>query len=213
MRHTLPLALVAGFALVLGACGDDGPTEPDDDGPDISQGKAEQVANAVTIGTAQAFTVLFASAQDGTFSFDDTASCPEGGSAGASGEGTGDTSDQAGEFDWNAELSFTDCGVATNILDGQEGGSFFTLSTSSTISFTGNATLSSSSNDTNTVTWNNVGTVDWTEQGGPSETCEVDLTTTLESESLFDPDVVDVSLDGTACDRTIDQTFQITSGF
>lgn len=242
MRKTLALSLISAFALTFGACGDDGPT-----GPDISQQQAEEVAAAVSNGVFQGFGIVLGGGggaasgapeafrpwsdrtaptlANGSYTFDDGASCPQGGSLSVSGDGTVTTTQTQNatttEWDWNAEASYSSCGVA--IDDGQQPDAIsFVLDTSAPIQFTGNGSLTAGSaqldggdlvstvGTSGTFTWNYSGTIEWDEQGGPSATCGVDLTTTLSvtgNESFVE---LSGAVSGTACGHDVDRPFSAT---
>lgn len=218
---------LAGFVVFgLAACGDDGPT-----GPDVSQQQAEEVAAAVNSGVFQAFGIATGGSgsasrapsalaprsyempttiSDGSYTFDNSTSCPQGGSLSASGDGTINTSQTQNtttiEWDWNAQASYSNCGVET------DQGNIFVLNTSSPIQFTGNGTVTSdqAGGGTGSFTWNYSGTIDWDEQGGPSASCDVDLTTTLDLQSSQNTFELSGSVRGTTCGRDINRTFSTT---
>lgn len=236
MRKFLALSLMLAFALTLGAC-DDGPT-----GPDISQKQAEEVADAVTHGVFQGLGIALGEAggtasrapsvftprsyempntlADGSYTFDNSTSCPQGGSLHVIGDGTINTSQTQNtttiDWNWNAQASYSTCRV--DIRDGNDA-KVIGLTTSSPIQFTGSGSVTSGGSQltggssvstvgtSGTFTWNYSGTVDWNEQGGPSASCDIDLTATLNVTGNQNILEFSGSVQGTTCGHDVDQTF------
>lgn len=225
----VPRALVA-LLLVGGvvACSDD-PTGPDGDA-EISQQQAAEVATAVTAAVGQTFSAalgqggtaaripvgaglegaasLPAAADEFSWDFDTSESCPITGSVAVSGGGTvNTTSGETGSstsWDWQATADYDGCGVET-----EEG--TFTLSSTSPLQFGGNGQLSSEGESyQGSFNWDYTGGFSWTKQGGPSGECDVDLAASLSFEGGTGSSAWSGSVQGTVCGHSVDRDWSTT---
>lgn len=226
LRVLASVALASLMAVGLAACGDDEPAGPDGD---VSQAQAERVAVAVNAAAGQAFGAAAQQSGSGAllnvaptpaastgrtaraatldWTFDNSASCPVAGSASVAGEGTIETTDDASSVSWvwTSQVGYDGCGVET-----QDG--VFTLTTSSPLQFTGSGQLTAddAGGGTGSFDWSVSGTVQWDEQGGPSDTCDFDLSASLDVESTGSSASSTGSVSGSVCGHTVQKDWSGT---
>lgn len=230
--RTAARPLIAGLvAFGLAACGsDDGGTTTGPD--DISEQQAAEVATAVSTAVGHAFGAalgaggsasvapgaalaptslneLPVAAETTSWDFSNTASCPQGGSLSADGSGTITTTQSSGstsiQWDWSSDVSYSDCGVGTD-----EGA--YTLSTSSPLQFdgTGQVTSDGEGSGSGSFDWTYSGSFSWSEAGGPSGSCDMNLTTSLTFQSSGSTGTWTGSVSGSICGHSIDESWDTT---
>ncbi|MFW6010651.1 MAG: hypothetical protein ACOC9H_01915, partial [Gemmatimonadota bacterium] len=217
------LALTALAAFVLTSCGGDAPAGPEEE---ISAEQAERVALAVSEAAGQATGIALAEGQSAagslapspvlarsvqpktqqapgqfTWDFDSNADCPEGGTVGAAGSGSLESSDEGGtiSFDWTAGVSYDECGVET------DDGVFF-LSTASPFDLdgSGQAVNDGEGSLEGSFDWSYAGSVAWDELDGPSGTCSIDLTASLDFQGGASSATWGGTVAGTVCGQDVD---------
>lgn len=222
------LAVVAGFlASGLTACGDDDGLS----GPDgaVSQAQAAKVAVAVNTALGEAFgaaaqqggsavfeprSLVTAASSDASvrpamveWKLDHSTTCPQGGSVTMAGGGTIDTDEEAGSiaWSWTSDVGYDGCAVESD--DG-----LFTLTTASPVEFTGSGQFTSDGGQggSGSFAWDVTGTVQWDEEGGPSGTCDLDLSVSLEIDSSESSFSSTGSITGSICGHAVDDDWSGT---
>lgn len=226
--RVVSLALLAGLVAVgLTACGgDDGPSGPDGE---VSQAQAAKVAVAVNAALGQAFG---AAAQQGGYAafgprslapaayshasvrpatvewdVDHSTTCPQGGTVTMAGGGTIDTDEEAGSiaWSWTSDVGYDGC-----VVEADDG--LFTLTATPPLEFAGSGQFTSDGGQggSGSFAWDVAGTVQWDEQGGPSGTCELDLSASLEIDSSESSFSSTGSITGSICGHAVDDDWSGT---
>lgn len=234
LEHRLPtlrvvaLAFLAGLVTVgLAACGDDdGPSGPDGE---VDQAQAAKVAVAVNAALGEAFGA--AAQQGGSAAFgpgslataassdasvrpatlewdvDHSTTCPQGGTVTMAGGGTIDTDEEAGSIAWSwaSDVGYDGCAVESD-------DDLITLTTTLPLEFTGSGQFTSDGGQggSGSFAWDVAGTVQWDEQGGPSGTCDLDLSASLEIDSSESSFSSTGSITGSLCDHAVDDDWSGT---
>lgn len=221
------LTSLAAFGLV--ACGGDDPAGPEEE---VSAEQAERVALAVSEAAGRAAGIALAGGQSaagsatrplalersvaprtqqgpGEFSwdFDSSTGCPEGGTVGAAGSGSVESSGE-GEtvsFAWTAEVSYDACGVET------DDGTFF-LSTDSPVDLdgSGQAVNDGEGSLEGSFDWSYAGSVAWDELDGPAGTCTIDLTASLDFQGGASDATWSGTVAGSVCGQDVDREWSAT---
>lgn len=123
-RHALTLTLAVGLA----ACGDDDPTDPDNEGDLLTEVEAESMIEALAEAGGFGFGIglgagASATAPEGVtigpVTFEETTACPQGGSIAMAGSYSADIDDETGHGTYQYELVQThDACTATAASDG-----------------------------------------------------------------------------------------------
>lgn len=228
--HVVVAALMSMAAFALAACGDDDPAGPE---AQISAEQAERVALAVSEAAGRAAGIALAEAQQAaggslasplavepsiqprtqqapgqfTWDFDSSTECPEGGTVGAAGSGSLESSDDGGTigFDWTAQVSYGECGVETD--DG-----IFVLSTASPVDLggSGEAVADGEGSLEGNFDWSYAGSVAWNELDGPSGTCTIDLTAALDFQGGASGATWSGTVAGSVCGQSVDREWSAT---
>lgn len=227
--HVVVVALLSLAAFGLAACGDYDPAGPEEE---ISAEQAERVALAVSEAAGRAAGIALAEGQSAagsvapplaversvqprtqqapgqfTWDFDSSTNCPEGGTVGAAGSGSLESSDD-GEtvgFDWTAEVSYDECGVETD--DG-----IFILSTASPVDLDGSGQAVADGEDSleGSFDWSYAGSVAWDELDGPSGTCTIDLAAALDFQGGASGATWSGTVAGSVCGQDVDREWSAT---
>lgn len=225
--HVLVVALISLAAFGLAACGGDDPAGPEEE---ISAEQAERVALAVSEAAGRAAGLALADGQSAagsvtspllersvqprtqqdpgsfTWDFDSSTECPEGGTVGAAGSGSLESSEDGGtvSFDWTAEVSYDECGVET------DDGTFF-LSTASPVDLDGSGqAVSDDGSLEGSFDWSYAGSVAWDELDGPSGTCTIDLTASLDFQGGASGATWSGTVTGLVCGQGVDREWSAT---
>lgn len=201
---------------VLVACGgdDDNGTGPDTSGDELTQQETVEMLDALAAVGSFSFglsgasysivdgpqaALIAASAVPVSETFDETESCPQGGSVRFDGEVNGDVDQETGA----ADLTFSMVQSHMDCVASSESGTTFTFSGAPSITTT--MDLTSTSDGSFQIDGSQDGTLGW-ETSGKSGSCGFDLTFEFSgSANSFSG-----SISGTACGNSINETFDET---
>lgn len=227
--HVVLVALMSLAAFGLAACGDADPAGPEQK---ISAEQAEKVALAVSEAAGRAAGIALAEGQSAagtvtpplalersvqprtqqgsgqfTWDFDSSSECPEGGTVSAAGSGSLESTDDGGTigFDWAARVSYDECGVETD-----EGTILLSTSSPVDLAGSGQAVNDGEGSLQGSFDWSYAGSVAWDELDGPSGTCTIDLTASLDFEGGASDASWSGTVAGSVCGQSVDREWNAT---